>query len=70
MIETHTEKEREYLAYIEQHIKTVQSVWLELQKHIPDYYWLDDCYRRIAEAEFQKQKKIGIIKRGLPAQSH
>lgn len=29
-----SEKEREYLAYIEQHIKTVQSVWLALQEHL------------------------------------
>ena len=44
MIETRTEKEREYLAYVEQHIKTVQSVWLALQEHLTDCYWLDDCY--------------------------
>lgn len=54
MIETRTEEEREYLAYVEQHFKTVQSVWLALQKHLTDYYWLDYCdiiRRRITEAE-------------------
>ena len=40
MIETRTEKEREYLAYVEQHIKTVQSVWLALQEYLTGCYWL------------------------------
>jgi|LSQX01.2.fsa_nt_gb hypothetical protein len=40
-LETLTEKEREYLAYVEQQIKTVQSVWLALQEHVTDCYWLD-----------------------------
>ena len=47
MIETHTEKEREYLAYIDEHISTVKKVWLALQEHLTDYYWLDDCYYHI-----------------------
>ena len=47
MIETRTEKEREYLAYVEQHIKTVQSVWLALQEYLTGCYWLDDCYYHI-----------------------
>lgn len=49
MIKTRIEKEREYFAYIEQHIKTVQSVWLALQEHLTDYYWLDDCYYYIID---------------------
>ena len=47
MIETLTEKECEYLAYVEQHIKTVQSVWLALQEYLTGCYWLDDCYYHI-----------------------
>ena len=44
MIEAGTDKEREYLEYIDTHIKTVQSVWLALQDRLSGHYWLDDCY--------------------------
>ena len=44
IIEAGTDKEREYLEYIDKHVKTVQSVWLALQEHLTDCYWLDDCY--------------------------
>ena len=40
MIETRTDKEREYLEYIDKHIKTVQSVWLALQARLEESYWL------------------------------
>lgn len=44
IIEAGTDKEREYLEYIDKHVKTVQSVWFALQEHLTDCYWLDDCY--------------------------
>ncbi len=57
MIETRTEKEREYLAYIDTHIKTVQSVWLALQEHLTDCYWLDDCYYFIIDDRIKRHDK-------------
>ena len=44
ILEAGTDKEREYLEYIDKHIKTVQSVWLALQNRLKGCYWLDDCY--------------------------
>lgn len=38
MIEPRTEKEREYLEYVDKHIKNVQSVWFALQEHLTDCY--------------------------------
>lgn len=57
MIEAGTEKEREYLAYIDQHVKTVQSVWLALQEHLTDCYWLDDCYYFIIDDRIKRHDK-------------
>lgn len=54
MIETHTEKEREYLAYIDEHISTVKKVWLVLQEHLTDYYWLDDWYYYIVDDRIRR----------------
>lgn len=44
MIEPKTDKEREYLAYIDKHVKNVQSVWLALQDRLNGCYWLEDWY--------------------------
>ena len=54
IIEAGTDKEREYLAYIDQHIKTVQSVWLALQEHLTDYYWLEDWYYFIIDDRIKR----------------
>jgi hypothetical protein len=44
MIEPRNEKEREYLAYIDEHISTVKNVWLALQERLNGLFWLEDWY--------------------------
>jgi hypothetical protein len=57
MIEPRNEKEREYLAYIDEHISTVKNVWLALQDRLNGSFWLEDWYYFIINDRIKNHDK-------------